>query len=115
MNRGHVPIRTCLGCRQRKPKQELLRFAAGPSGLEARTLGGRGRYVCRDASCLTRTLKRKDIGSLIGGPLTNEKLQAIVTMTTTKMNPMILFFCIILLLKINHLTILYWWEMLGEG
>jgi len=78
MSSGHVPIRTCLGCRQRRSKQELLRVAAGPSGLEARAQGGRGWYVCRDASCLAKTLKRKDIGSLIGGPVTDEKLQAMV-------------------------------------
>jgi predicted RNA-binding protein YlxR (DUF448 family) len=79
MSDGHVPIRTCLGCRQRKPKQELLRVAPGPAGLKARAEGGRGRYVCRDASCITRTLKRKDIGSLIGEPVTDEKLQAMVS------------------------------------
>ncbi len=79
MSGGHIPIRTCLGCRQRKPKQELLRVAAGPAGLEARAQGGRGRYVCRDASCLMKILKRKDIGSLIGGPVTDEKLQVMVS------------------------------------
>jgi predicted RNA-binding protein YlxR (DUF448 family) len=79
MRGSHIPIRTCLGCRQRKPKQDLLRIAAGPAGLEACAQGGRGRYVCRDASCLARTLKRKDIGSLIGGPITDEKLQAMVS------------------------------------
>jgi predicted RNA-binding protein YlxR (DUF448 family) len=78
MNRGHIPIRTCLGCRQRKPKQELLRIAAGPAGFKACAQGGRGLYVCRDASCLARTLKRKDIGSLTGGPVTKEKLQVMV-------------------------------------
>jgi len=79
MSGGHIPIRTCLGCRQRKPKQELLRVAAGPAGLETHPHGGRGRYVCRDASCLAKTLKRKDIGSLIGGPVTDEKLQVMVS------------------------------------
>ena len=78
MSSGHIPIRTCLGCRQRRPKQELLRVDPGPEGLKARAQGGRGRYTCRDASCLAKTLKRKDIGSLIGGPITDEKLQAMV-------------------------------------
>jgi len=75
----HTPIRTCLGCRQRKPKQELLRVAPGPGGLKARAQGGRGRYVCRDQSCLYKTLKRKDIVSLTGEPVTDEKLRAMVS------------------------------------
>ena len=79
MSGGHTPVRTCLACRQRKPKQEVLRVAPGPGGLKARDQGGRGRYVCRDASCLAKTLKRKDIGSLIGEPVKDEELQAMVS------------------------------------
>ena len=56
-----------------------MRVATGPAGLEACAQGGRGRYVCRDASCVMKTLKRKDIGSLIGGPVTDEKLQVVVS------------------------------------
>ncbi len=78
MSGKHVPIRTCLGCRRRRPKPELLRIAPGPGGLTECAGGGRGKYVCRDASCIMRTLKRKDIGGLIGAPIDDQATQAIV-------------------------------------
>jgi uncharacterized protein len=49
------PIRTCVGCRARAPKADLLRVAAGREAVsvdpQARA-GGRGAYVHRDAACL---------------------------------------------------------------
>ncbi|MDR1295932.1 MAG: YlxR family protein [Deltaproteobacteria bacterium] len=58
------PIRTCAGCRARKPKAELARLAVvrtgGPSGPAVVPdpkggLPGRGAWVCRDnPQCLAR-------------------------------------------------------------
>ncbi|MET0800724.1 MAG: YlxR family protein [Actinomycetota bacterium] len=49
------PIRTCVGCRVRAPKADLLRVVAGRQGVsvdpESRAQG-RGAYVHRDAACL---------------------------------------------------------------
>jgi predicted RNA-binding protein YlxR (DUF448 family) len=57
----HVAIRTCLGCRQRRPKHELVRLvrdADGAVGTDARgRRPGRGAYVCADPSCVERALK----------------------------------------------------------
>ena len=49
-------IRTCLGCRMKKPKKEMVRIVGGPEGnatfdLSGR-LPGRGAYVCPALSCL---------------------------------------------------------------
>jgi hypothetical protein len=59
MRRGHVPVRTCVGCRRLRPKAELVRLARRADGRVGRDpLGaGRGAYVCRDAECLERALK----------------------------------------------------------
>ena len=53
------PTRTCLGCRRRRPKRELVRLVRGADGsVGADAVGpGRGAYVCRDAECLERALK----------------------------------------------------------
>jgi predicted RNA-binding protein YlxR (DUF448 family) len=80
---GQVPIRTCAGCRTRRPQSELLRVVKAPDGTVgpdprqidagARTRGrapGRGAYVCFDRSCvheafrsgrLRRTLRCDDV------------------------------------------------------
>jgi predicted RNA-binding protein YlxR (DUF448 family) len=61
--RSDGPIRTCLGCRGRRPQRELIRFvrAAGGGILVGRTRPGRGFYVCARSECvlrLERGLKR---------------------------------------------------------
>lgn len=49
----HVPTRTCVVCRERRQKDDLLRIVRTPGGQVVfdRTgrLNGRGAYVCRDA------------------------------------------------------------------
>ena len=54
-------MRTCLGCRSRRPKRELVRLvrrADGTVAVDAAARGqGRGAYVCADAGCVERALK----------------------------------------------------------
>jgi len=56
---GAEPIRTCLGCRRRRPKKEMLRLVRGVDGrVSVDDAGaGRGAYVCRDPECQERALK----------------------------------------------------------
>ena len=54
------PERSCVGCRRRAPKAELLRVACTPSGVRAdptATAPGRGAYVHRDPSCVDAALR----------------------------------------------------------
>jgi uncharacterized protein len=57
----HAPTRTCLGCRQRRPKRELVRLVRGADGTVAvdveMTRPGRGAYVCAETDCTERALK----------------------------------------------------------
>ena len=52
-----IPMRMCVGCKELKPKKELLRIVALPTGLiELDRTGkksGRGVYVCDDFECFT--------------------------------------------------------------
>ena len=57
-----APRRTCLGCRQVRPKGALVRLVRGPDGRvvtdpDGRGVG-RGAYVCADAECMERALSR---------------------------------------------------------
>ena len=57
----HVPIRTCVGCRQRRPQRELVRLVRDADGVVVRdargSAAGRGAYVCVEVACLERALK----------------------------------------------------------
>ena len=61
--KGRAPIRTCLGCRQRKAQQELWRFSLDNSGCVMKDFRGKhdGRHVycCQDDSCLQKFFKNK--------------------------------------------------------
>ena len=59
MTSAHVPMRTCLGCRRRRPKCEMLRLVRRTDGRVDfdGAADGRGAYVCSDAECLERALK----------------------------------------------------------
>lgn len=56
-----IPLRQCLGCREMKPKGELIRVVRAPDGaisLDFRgKKPGRGAYLCPDPECLARARK----------------------------------------------------------
>ena len=58
-----IPMRQCLGCREHKPKKELIRVVRSPEGeisLDFRgKANGRGAYICPDAACLKKAIKAK--------------------------------------------------------
>ena len=68
-----VPMRQCLGCREMKPKRELIRVVRSPEGdvsLDFRgKMPGRGAYVCRNRECLKRAAKSKALSRSFGVPI----------------------------------------------
>ena len=62
MTTRREPERTCVGCRERGDKRELLRIVRAPDGDVRVDRGGkapgRGAYVHREASCLHAALSR---------------------------------------------------------
>lgn len=58
----HVPERTCAGCRQARPKGELVRIVAVDSTevVVDRTgrRPGRGTYLCKSKACWENGLKK---------------------------------------------------------
>jgi predicted RNA-binding protein YlxR (DUF448 family) len=53
--RKHIPLRSCIACREKLPKRELIRIVRTPEGtLEIDPDGkraGRGAYLCRKRRC----------------------------------------------------------------
>ena len=58
-----VPMRMCVGCREMKPKVELIRVVKpqeGDAGIDRTGKAqGRGAYVCRDIECLRKAKKSR--------------------------------------------------------
>ena len=65
-----TPLRQCLGCREMKPKRELVRAVRSPEGevsLDPKgKKPGRGAYVCPDPECLKRAVKSKALSRAFG-------------------------------------------------
>lgn len=63
MRKKKIPLRMCVGCRETKPKKELIRVVRSPEGEISIDLNGkkpgRGAYICRDSKCLKKALNSK--------------------------------------------------------
>jgi uncharacterized protein len=75
------PQRTCVGCRQVKPRTELSRFAIveGAIVMNPRRLAGRSAYLCSSSSCFAMAEKRRALDRALGiqlGPHDWERLRA---------------------------------------
>ena len=56
-----IPMRQCLGCREAKPKKELIRVVRSPEGQISLDFkgkaSGRGAYICHDPQCLKKAIR----------------------------------------------------------
>jgi predicted RNA-binding protein YlxR (DUF448 family) len=68
-----VPLRMCVGCREMRPKKELMRVVRSPEGSvsidKAGKAPGRGAYVCRGEVCLARAVKQKQLERALECPI----------------------------------------------
>ncbi len=71
-----IPVRQCLGCREHKPKNELIRVVRSPQGevsLDFRgKKPGRGAYVCPNPDCLKRVRKSRALERTFSASLPDE-------------------------------------------
>ena len=76
-----IPLRQCVGCRERKPKPELIRVVKSPEGevsLDFRgKKPGRGAYVCPDPECLKKARKSRALERAFSAPLPDEVYAAL--------------------------------------
>lgn len=61
MGTKKVPMRMCTGCREMKPKKELIRVVkTADQGIKLDLTGklnGRGAYICKNKDCLAKAQK----------------------------------------------------------
>ncbi len=58
-----VPMRSCCGCREKRPKRELVRVVRSPEGEVSLDITGRkvgrGVYLCNSKACLAKAKKSR--------------------------------------------------------
>lgn len=71
-----IPMRQCLGCREMKPKRELIRAVRSPEGAISLDFKGkapgRGAYVCPDPDCLKKAIKGKALERAFSAAIPDE-------------------------------------------
>jgi predicted RNA-binding protein YlxR (DUF448 family) len=76
-------MRLCVGCREMKPKQELIRVVRSPQGeVSLDPTGkkaGRGAYCCYQVECLKRALKQKQLDRALEAQLTEAANQELLS------------------------------------
>ena len=61
----YQPLRTCVACRKKQEKKNMLRLVKRENGEivvdEKGNLDGRGAYICKDAECHALLVKKKGL------------------------------------------------------
>ena len=81
MKQKKIPMRMCVGCREMKPKKELIRVVRQPSGqvLLDRTgkAAGRGAYVCKNPECFEKCVKKRVFDRVFQEKLSDEVYESL--------------------------------------
>ncbi len=76
MSAKKTPMRMCTGCREMKPKRELIRIVKTTDGeikldLTGK-LNGRGAYICKSCDCLAKAQKSNALSRAFSCAVSNE-------------------------------------------
>ena len=71
-----IPQRTCMGCNEKKDKNQLIRIVKN-KGNEINVdrtgkMAGRGAYICDDINCLEKLIKSKRLERVLDTKISNE-------------------------------------------
>ncbi|HOJ92636.1 MAG TPA: YlxR family protein [Dictyoglomaceae bacterium] len=76
-NIRHIPLRTCIGCGEKKAKRELIRIVRKKDKILFDSTGkvsGRGTYICPKTECLEKALKKKALSRALKCDISPENL-----------------------------------------
>ena len=79
--RKHIPLRSCIVCRERFPKRELIRIVRSPEGTIDIDPGGkrpgRGAYLCKKRQCWETALQPRLLSQALKCQVTAEETAAL--------------------------------------
>lgn len=71
-----VPLRTCMGCNEKKPKKELIRIVKNKENeISVDRTGkaeGRGAYICGNIQCLEKVIKSRRLEKALETQISEE-------------------------------------------
>ncbi|MGQ9489617.1 MAG: RNase P modulator RnpM [Anaerolineae bacterium] len=83
----HVPIRTCIACRQEHGKRELVRIVrtlnAGVKVDPTGKVAGRGAYLCRSRRCWDQALQGNRLAHALKTTLSTEEIEMLRAFAAT--------------------------------
>ena len=71
----HIPMRTCVVCRQKAGKRALVRVVRTADGIQVDLTGkmnGRGAYICDRESCWERVVQSDVLAQALRTEMTHE-------------------------------------------
>jgi predicted RNA-binding protein YlxR (DUF448 family) len=77
----HIPQRSCIACRDKKDKRDLIRLVYNSSVVEIDSSGkktGRGAYLCSKFECWDLGLKQSRLDHALHTKLNTENRQALL-------------------------------------
>ncbi len=81
MKTKKIPMRMCSGCRESKPKSELIRVVRTPEGNiivdKTGKVSGRGAYLCKNEECFKKSVKSKALSRALEVNINDDVFQAI--------------------------------------
>ncbi len=81
MKKRKIPLRMCIGCREKKDKRELLRIVRTPEGKTEIDRGGkksgRGAYVCSKKECLEKAIKSKTLQKALQAEISEDVFESL--------------------------------------
>jgi uncharacterized protein len=83
----HVPLRTCIVCRQERGKRELVRIVRTPSASvqldPTGKLAGRGAYLCRARTCWEQALQGQRLSAALKATVSADDMAALRAFAAT--------------------------------
>ena len=77
-----VPMRTCIGCREQKPKKDLIRVVKDKENKifidKTWKANGRGAYLCNDKNCLEKAIKSKALNRAFTTEISEEVYENLI-------------------------------------
>lgn len=77
--------RSCIGCNEKKNKNELIRISKNKNGNiqidENKNMQGRGAYICKNIDCLEMAIKKRKLERSFSGKIEQnvyEKLRGVI-------------------------------------
>ncbi len=76
-----IPVRQCIGCREMKPKNEMVRIIRTPDNDicldKTGRMNGRGAYICLNLDCYNKAVRSKAIERALKQEIPDDIYEAI--------------------------------------